>query len=70
MLDLWLSHVKNVYEKYQDDLDAIENPEKKVTRLAELNVVEQVMNVWKNPYVQKAWKKGHPVWVHGWLFHV
>jgi hypothetical protein len=40
MLDIWLSHVKNVYNKYQDDLDDIEDPGKKVTRLAELNVVE------------------------------
>lgn len=23
MLDLWLSHVKNVYEKYEADLDSI-----------------------------------------------
>ena len=40
MLDLWLSHVKNVYEKYEKDIDAIEDMDKKVTRLAELNVVE------------------------------
>lgn len=40
MLDLWLSNVKNVYDKYQDNLDAVDNPEKKITRLAKLNVVE------------------------------
>ena len=70
MLDLWLSHVKNVYEKYQEELDDIEDENAKCARLCELNVVEQVMNVWKNPYVQKSWKKGHPVWVHGWIFRV
>lgn len=70
MLDLWLSHVKNVYEKYEDVLNDITDMDQKCARLCELNVVEQVMNVWKNPYVQKSWKKGHPVWVHGWIFRV
>jgi carbonic anhydrase len=28
------------------------------------------VNIWKNPYIQKSWKKGHAVWVHGWIFRV
>jgi len=40
MLDLWLSHLKNVYEKYADELDEIEDIDLKVNRLSELNVVE------------------------------
>jgi carbonic anhydrase len=70
MLDLWISHVKNVYDKYQDELDGIEDMQAKVDRLSELNVMEQVINLWKNPYIQKSWKKGNPVWVHGWIFRV
>lgn len=51
MLDLWLSHVKSVYDKYQVELDAITDMKAKVDRLSELNVLEQVVNVWKNPYI-------------------
>jgi len=51
ILDLWISHIKNVYEKYSLELDDIEDIEEKSNRLTELNVVEQVMNCWKNPYI-------------------
>jgi carbonic anhydrase len=27
-------------------------------------------NIWKNAIVQEAWKKGSPVWVHGWIAHL
>ena len=40
IMDLWLSNVKNVYEKHQDDIDSIEDMSEKLTRLSELNVME------------------------------
>jgi hypothetical protein len=40
ILDLWLSHIKNVYEKYSLELDDIEDIEVRANRLSELNVVE------------------------------
>ena len=40
ILDLWISHIKNVYEKYSLELDEIEHIDDKSNRLSELNVVE------------------------------
>ena len=51
MLDLWLSHIRNVYEHYQDEIDEIEDYNEKFNKLSEFNVIEQVRNVWKNPYI-------------------
>jgi len=51
LLDLWISHIKNVHEKYADELNVYTNIDDKVNRLCELNVVEQVMNCWKNSYI-------------------
>ena len=51
MLDLWLSHIRCVYELYQDEIDDIEDYNEKFNKLAEFNVIEQVKNVWKNPYI-------------------
>ena len=70
MLDLWLSHIKSVYEKSQKELDDIKDIEAKCARLCQLNVIEQVKNLWKNPHVQQAWRNGTPVWIHGWVFKV
>ena len=38
--------------------------------MVELNVKEGVKNVWKNPYIQKSWNQGNPIWVHGWVIRV
>lgn len=44
-----------------------------------MNVREQVLNIWKNPIIQKSWQDGHrniiiyihlAVMVHGWVFRV
>ena len=39
-------------------------------RLAELNVVEQAMNVAKTTVVQDAWRRGQAVSVHGWIYRL
>lgn len=44
--------------------------EQRVNKLCELNVKEGVKNVWKNPYIQKSWDQGRPIWVHGWMIRV
>ncbi|CAD8140390.1 unnamed protein product [Paramecium pentaurelia] len=70
LLDLWLNQIKIVYEKHQDLIESLENEEDRLDCLSQLNVRAQVMNIWKNPIIQKSWQKGNPIMVHGWLFRV
>ncbi|CAD8087606.1 unnamed protein product [Paramecium primaurelia] len=70
LLDLWLNNIKHVYEKNQHIVNQFENENDRVACLSGLNVREQVLNMWKNPIVQKSWEIGHPVMVHGWLLRV
>ncbi|CAD8057224.1 unnamed protein product [Paramecium sonneborni] len=70
LLDLWLNQIKIVYEKHQDLIESLDNEDEKVNCLSSLNIRAQVMNIWKNPIIQKSWQKGNPVMVHGWLFRV
>jgi carbonic anhydrase len=37
-------------------------------RLCELNVIEQVANVWRTSIVQDAWARGQGLAVHGWIY--
>lgn len=66
-VDNWLMHIKDVYVKYQAELDAIEDEDKRADRLTELNVIEQVQNLAKTKIVQKAWKE-RSLLVHGWVY--
>lgn len=70
LIDHWLKPVKDLVEKNHDFLDRVmkKNPEKLTTKLSELNVKEQVINLCKNPIVQKAWNDGQELYIHGLLF--
>ncbi len=68
LIDNWLRHIKDVYQKYQDELAEIHDDEEQLARLCELNVMEQVHNVCHTTIVQAAWSRGQNVAVHGWIY--
>jgi len=68
LIDNWLRHVQDVERDYQHELDGIADPQKRVDRLCELNVAEQVRNVARTTIVQDAWRRGHDVQLHGWIY--
>lgn len=63
----WLLHIKDVYRLHQDELENID-PAKKVDRLIELNIIEQVYRLAHTSIIQAAWKHGHKPTVHGWVY--
>ena len=67
IVDSWLRNIKEVYSKYQAELDAISDFDKRADRLTELNVIEQVKNLCKTKTVQTAWKE-RSLMVHGWVY--
>lgn len=67
-LDNWLVAIKNVYSKYQDTLDMIDDIEKRGDMLVELNVIEQVRNLAKISFIQKEWKNGEYPQIHGLVY--
>ncbi len=70
LIDHWLQPIKDIVEKHHDKLDLVmkKDPEKLTTKLSKLNVKEQVINLCKNPIVQKAWNEGQQLYIHGLLF--
>lgn len=70
LIDNWLRHIKDVYRIHANELDAIKDPEKRVNRLVEVNVVEQVMDLGKTSIVQNAWKRKQPLELHGWVYDI
>jgi len=63
----WLMHIKDVYRLHQDEL-AYLSEEKKVDRMIELNILEQVHRLSHTSIVQTAWKHGHQPTLHGWVY--
>lgn len=70
LIDNWLRNIKDVYKKYRNEVDAIEDETGRVDRLCELNVIEQVANVCHTTIVQNAWKAGQELTIHGWIYSI
>ena len=70
LLNGWLREIRDVYRLHQTELDAIENSEDRFNRFVELNVKEQVENVSNTTIVQKAWKNGAELSIHGWIYNI
>ena len=68
LVDNWLRNIRDVYARFKDELDAIEDQQERYNRLVELNVMQQVLNVCHTTIVQGAWTRGQPLWVHGWVY--
>ena len=68
MINKWLRNIKDVYRYHQDEIEQMPDEEKKVNRLIELNVREQVLNLAKTSIVQKAWKDNNAPYLHGWVY--
>jgi len=68
LLNMWLRNIKDVYRLYRDELDGIEDEEKRADRLVELNVKEQVMKLSKTSIIQRAWKNDQRPVLHGWVY--
>ena len=68
LIDNWLRHVQDVERDYEDELALITDLQARENRLCELNVAEQVRNIARTTIVQDAWRNGHSVQVHGWIY--
>lgn len=70
MVNLWIQDIRDVRDKHADVLHKMPDHEHKVTKLAELNVIQQVFNVCTSPVVQSAWDNGQPLAVHGLIYNL
>jgi carbonic anhydrase len=66
--DNWLRHVQDVRRKHEARLAALAGERERSDRLCELNVIEQVSNVWQTTIVHEAWERGQSLAVHGWIY--
>jgi carbonic anhydrase len=68
VLNMWLRNIKDVYRLHREELNAITDEGKRVDKLTELNVKEQVFNLAKTSIIQRAWKNDERPDLHGWVY--
>jgi carbonic anhydrase len=68
LADHWLEPIRRIARAYAVDLAAAQGAEARRDRLAELNVIESVRRVAETPILQRAWRRGADVRVHGLIY--
>ncbi len=66
----WLMHIKNTYRLHQAEIDEQETETQRVSKLVDLNVIEQVHSLSHTSIVQEAWDKQHGPVLHGWVYNL
>jgi carbonic anhydrase len=70
LIDNWLRNVQDVRSKHRAEVDALTTEAEQHSRLCELNVMEQVINVSRTSIVRDAWLRGQSLAVHGWVYDI
>jgi len=68
LINKWLRHIKDVYRIHRRDLDTLDDYDKRLDRLVEFNVGEQVQNLAQTSIVQHAWGLHKRPTLHGWIY--
>lgn len=68
IINKWLRNIKDVYRFHREEIDAIDDEEKRTNCLVELNVKEQVLNLAKTSIIQKAWQDEERPTLYGWVY--
>lgn len=66
LIGRWLAYIKDIYFNHQEMLEMMSAEEREM-RMVELNVIEQVHNLAKTSFVQRAWLK-RELEIHGWVY--
>lgn len=68
-LNTWLYNIASVFRTHKEDILA-QPQDEQAQRLSEHNVRTQVRHVTESLAVKTAWKEGHTLTVHGWVYSV
>ncbi len=68
LIDNWLRHIQDVQHKHKELLSQVTDKDLLLSRMCELNVLEQVLNVCQTTVVQDAWDRGQDLSVHSWVY--
>ncbi|MCC9167110.1 carbonic anhydrase [Pontibacter harenae] len=66
----WVNPIREVYLQNREEIDSLPSEEERVNRLAELNVIAQVGNIYKTSVLQRAFKSAQVPEVHGWVLDI
>lgn len=69
-INKWLRHIKDIANANWGELQKIGDSMQRADRLVELSTIEQAKNLTHTSIIQRAWKEGRELFIHGWVFDI
>ncbi len=69
LVDNWVNPIREIYLHKQGEIDSLSTQEEKINRLAELNVMVQVKNLYQTSIMRKCIQKDNAPQIHGWIIN-
>ncbi|WP_341525294.1 carbonic anhydrase [Nostoc sp. UHCC 0302] len=70
IIDNWVNPIRELYFQKQDEIDALPTRKERLNRLAEINVLAQVKNLYQTSIMRKALHNQNAPTVHGWVLDI
>ncbi|MBW4606913.1 MAG: carbonic anhydrase [Hassallia sp. WJT32-NPBG1] len=70
IIDNWVNPIREIYLQKQDQIDALPTQEERLNRLAELNVMLQVKNIYQTSIMRQSLEQQNAPEVHGWVVDI
>ncbi|MFL6797486.1 MAG: carbonic anhydrase [Xanthobacteraceae bacterium] len=70
LVDHWLHPIRELARTHNQELALIGDERRRLNRLCELNVTQQVKNVAADVLVLEAWARKQDLSVHGWIYSI
>ncbi|MDQ3291838.1 MAG: carbonic anhydrase [Bacteroidota bacterium] len=70
LIDNWLRNIKDIMPFHQEELQSLQDEDARWRRMVELNVKEQVNNLYKTTIIQNALNAGKPLRLHGLVYDI
>ncbi len=70
LVDNWVNPIRELYLQNQTEIDCLATREERINRLAELNVIAQVKNLYQTSIIRKCMREGNAPQIHGWVLNL
>lgn len=66
----WIQSIQLLKRAHREELSSFGEPLERASRLAELNVQQQVSNISQTSILRNAWHDGQDIQIHGLMYHL
>lgn len=70
LVDNWVNPIREIYLHKQEEIDCLLTKEDKINRLAELNVMVQIKNLYQTSIIRKCLREDNAPQIHGWVINL